>query len=178
MATTHNINGITIRFGTAAERAALAATSVGKGSEFWETDGLRGRYVSNGTNWLILGAMGAKNEVPFGGVVIDDSGVARTVQRAFADATGAGNTAVVAAQGAGLRVRVLAGFFVATTAVTARFQSSATNISPGLPLGANGGIVLPANVHGWFQTAANEALNINLGAAVATGVMVDWIQAV
>jgi hypothetical protein len=37
---------------------------------------------------------------------------------------------------------------------------------------------LPRNDHGWFETAANEALNVNLSAAVATGVMVDWIPVV
>lgn len=31
------------------------------------------------------------------------------------------------------------------------------------------------NEHGWFQTAAGEALNINLGSAVATGVQINYI---
>lgn len=103
-------------------------------------------------------------------------GVAQTVQRAFANATASGATQVVAAQGAGVKIRVLSVFAVATTAVTIKFQSAATDISAGFPVGATSGFAV-VNQHGLFQTAANEALNINLSAAVATGVQVTWAPA-
>ena len=48
---THNIKGTTVKIGTAAERAALAATSVGAGTEFWESD-TGNTFKSNGTSWL------------------------------------------------------------------------------------------------------------------------------
>lgn len=109
------------------------------------------------------------------GQVVDQDGTVRTIQRAFVDATGAGNTEVVAAQGGSVRIRVLSYYMVGTLGVTVKFQSATTNISPGLPIGANGGISCPYNPHGWFQTAANEALNINLGIGTAVGCMVVWI---
>lgn len=77
---------------------------------------------------------------------------------------------------AGAKYRVLAVAVVATTAVTVKFQSASTDITGTFPLGANGGIVLPFNEHGWFETAANEALNITLGSAVATGVQIQYIK--
>ena len=112
------------------------------------------------------------------GQLIDEGGVVRTINRSFVDASNIGNTEVVAAQGGTTRIRVLSFYFVATTALTVKFQSATTNISPGLPVGATGGLVAPYNPHGWFQTAANEALNINLGLGIATGCMVNWCQAV
>jgi hypothetical protein len=114
-----------------------------------------------------------------GGSIIDENGVIRTVQRSFVNATASGDTPVVAAQGTGIKIRVIAMYHVSLTAVTVKFKSgAATDKSPGVPAAANGGLVLPRNDHGWFETAANEALNVNLSAAVATGVMVDWIPVV
>lgn len=112
-----------------------------------------------------------------GGLVVDENGVSRAVQRSFVNASSSGNTAVVAARGAGIRIRVVAFYAISATAVTVKFQSATTDIAPGLPFGANGGIVVPLNPNGWFQTAPNEALNVNLGSAVATGVLVNWIEA-
>ena len=109
------------------------------------------------------------------GQVIDQDGTVRTISRSFANATGSGNTEVVPAQGGSIRIRVLSYYFIGTIAVTVKFQSATTDISPGLPVGATGGISAPYNPHGWFQTSANEALNINLGIATAVGCMVTWI---
>lgn len=95
-------------------------------------------------------------------------------QMSFANATALGNTQVVAAQGAGVKIRVHGFLIVTTVAQTVKFQSATTDICPGLPLAANGGISTPYYPGGMFQTAANEALNINLGAATATGVHVVW----
>jgi len=134
-------------------------------------------WLRTATGWKQISAAGAGRSFEIGGTVVDENGVARTVNRSLLNATAIGATEVVAAQGAGLRIRVIAAYHVSTTAVTAKFQSGGTDISPGLPVGANAGIVLPRNDHGWFQTAVNEALNFNQSAAVITGVMVDWIQA-
>ena len=85
-----------------------------------------------------------------------------------------GNTAVVAAAGAGIKIRVVSMALVSTLANGVKFQSGTTDISPLWPLGANGGMVLPPNNAGWFSTAANEALNINMSAATATGVLINY----
>lgn len=97
-----------------------------------------------------------------------------TVTRTLVNATASGNTEVVAAQGGGKKIRILSAIIVATTALTVKFQSATTDIAPGFPLGDKGGMVLPHNPQGWFQTAANEALNVNLSAAIAVGVQVVW----
>ena len=124
----------------------------------------------------VTGVQGARPIAGVCGQVIDENGATQIVVSAFANATGSGNTQVVAAQGAGVKIRVLSVFAVATTAVTIKFQSATTDISAGFPVGATSGFAV-VNQHGIFQTAANEALNINLGGAVATGVQVTWVPA-
>lgn len=86
-----------------------------------------------------------------------------------------GATQLVAAA-AGAKYRVLSVAIIATTAVSAKFQSGSTDITGTFPLGANGGFVLPFNEHGWFETNVNEALNINLSGAVSTGVQIQYIK--
>jgi hypothetical protein len=86
-----------------------------------------------------------------------------------------GSNAIVAAV-AGVRYRVLAAVAVTTLANSTKFLSGTTDISATFPLGANGGLVLPFNEHGWFETAAGEALNINLSVATSTGVQVQYIK--
>lgn len=98
------------------------------------------------------------------------------VSRAFANASGTGNTQVVAAQGTGFKIRVVALVIIATTAVTVKFQSATTDISASFPIGANGGMALPYNPKGWFETAANQALNVNLGSSIATAVQAVWVR--
>lgn len=87
-----------------------------------------------------------------------------------------GDNTVVAAI-AGAKIRVLAAAVVSTLANVVTFKSGAsTSISGAFPLGANGGIVLPFNEHGWFETATGEALVLNMGTATATGVQVQYIR--
>lgn len=111
------------------------------------------------------------------GQIIDEGGTTRTINRAFVTATLSGDTEVVAAQGAGVRIRVLAVTVVATLAVSVIFRSATTAITGTFPLAANGGFVMSNNDHGWFQTTANQALNVNLSLGTSTGVQVVWIQA-
>lgn len=113
-----------------------------------------------------------------GGQVIDEVPTVRSINRAFVNATSSGNTAVVVAQGASIRIRVLAVFIMTTTAVSIKFQSAANDVSATYSVAANGGFVMPETTHGWFQTNANEALNINLsGAATNVGCNIIWVQA-
>lgn len=96
------------------------------------------------------------------------------VVTAVANPSAIGQTAVVAAV-AGAAIRVVGLIAMSTVANNIKFQSNSTDISALFPLGANGGMVLPFNEHGWFQTNIGEALNINMSAATATGVQVQYI---
>lgn len=107
----------------------------------------------------------------------DESGVIRSCSRTFLNATASGNTQIVAAQGGVIRVRVLAVNVISATALTIKFQSATTDICSGKPLAANGGWIAPYTQAGWFQTTANEALNVNLSGAGTVGVDIIWIQA-
>lgn len=98
------------------------------------------------------------------------------VLHAFANATGSGNTQVVPAQGMGKIIRVKAVTVVSSQAVTVKFQSGTTDISAGFPVGTNGGFALGYNRLGWFQTAKNEALNVNLSGSSVLGVQVSWAR--
>jgi len=93
----------------------------------------------------------------------------------FTNPSAAGNTAaIVAVPGAAIRVLGLA-LVNGATANSVKFQSNTTDISALFALGANGGVVLPFNEHGWMQTAVGEALNINLSGATAVGAQISYI---
>jgi hypothetical protein len=113
-----------------------------------------------------------------GGGLVDEVGVWRPVQRSFADATILGDTEIVAAQGAGVRIRVLGIHCQSLLAVTLKLKSAGANIiSAAFAVGAAGSLSMSYNPHGWFQTNANEALNLNQSAAVNTGCQVVWVRA-
>jgi len=127
---------------------------------------------------LPAGTLRIGGTYPVGGQIIDEVPTVRTVNRTSVTASASGATVVVAAQGGGVRIRVLSVFVCTSTAVGVKFQSASTDISGLSALAANGGFVMPETQHGWFQTAANEALNVNLsGAATSVGVTVVWVQA-
>lgn len=86
-----------------------------------------------------------------------------------------GATQIVAAA-TGTKYRVLAVALISTLANSVKFQSGSNDISALFPLGANGGLVLPFNEHGWFETNSNEALNINMSVATSTGIQVQYIK--
>ena len=78
-----------------------------------------------------------------------------------------GDNEVVAAQ-AGYKIRVLAYNFTSNGAVNAKWRSATTDISGRSFMDAAGkGKVAPFNPVGWVETAAGEALNLNLSAAIA-----------
>lgn len=109
---------------------------------------------------------------------IKSLGVNLTVKYASIAASASGNNTLVAAAGAGKKIRVLAATLSFNGSVNAKFQSGAggTDLT-GLTYGVvNAGFVLPYNPHGWFETAANTLLNLNLSAAVAVGGMLTYIE--
>lgn len=80
-------------------------------------------------------------------------------------------TTLVVAGTAGKRIRVVSGYLVCGVANVVTLQSSVstTNNDGGCSYPANGGIVLPFNPAGWFDTAAGDGLNIVTGASGANG---------
>ncbi len=79
-----------------------------------------------------------------------------------------GDNTVLAAQGAGNSICVHSLFLIAAAAVAVRFESGAagTALTGVMSLAANGGFVLPYNPDGWFETADNALLNMELGGAI------------
>jgi hypothetical protein len=62
--------------------------------------------------------------------------------------------------------------------VNAKFQSGAggTDLTGLYYLAANGGMVLPYNKLGWFETAVSALLNLNLSGAIPVGGCITYIE--
>ncbi len=92
-------------------------------------------------------------------------------------ASSSGNNTVLAAV-TSKKIRVLALSLVSSGTVNAKWQSGASGTDKtGLAyLVANTGYVLPFNPAGWFETASNTLLNLNLSAAVAVGGCLTYIE--
>lgn len=84
------------------------------------------------------------------------------------DAASSGDNSIVAAV-PGAKIRVLAVFLMAASAVAVRFESGAggTALTGQMNVAANGGFVMPYNPAGWFETAVAAALNLELGGNVS-----------
>lgn len=81
------------------------------------------------------------------------------------NATSGDNTLVAAVTSKKIRVHQV--MLVASAAVTVRFESGAggTALTGQMQLGANNGFVLPFSQMGWFETASNTLLNMELSGA-------------
>lgn len=104
-----------------------------------------------------------------------DKAVTQGIKRAVVDAASSGDNTIVAAV-TGKKIRVHSCVIIMTgTAVTLRFESGAggTALTGQMQPSQGGGFVLPHNPMGWFETAAGELLNLELGdAQSADGVLV------
>lgn len=95
------------------------------------------------------------------------TGQGKTLQFASISTAASGATALVAAAGGTLKIKVVSYALVAAGAVAVKFQSGGTDITGAMSLAANGGVACPGQPSAHlFETAANTALNINLGGAV------------
>ena len=85
------------------------------------------------------------------------------------DVAASGDNTLVAAQGSGNIILVHQVVLVAASAVTVRFESGAggTALTGQMQLAANSGFVLPFSPTGWFKTASNTLLNLELSGAVS-----------
>jgi hypothetical protein len=69
---------------------------------------------------------------------------------------------IVAAQGAGVRIRVLGYVLMASGAGTVQFVSGATDLTGPMEVADAGGLVAPVtpNGGGWFDSGSNEAITL------------------
>lgn len=95
----------------------------------------------------------------------------------FVVINGAATATLVAAQAAGVKIRVVALFLVNTTAQSVTFKSGAggTAITGPLPLAALGQLVLPFNPMGHFETAAAALLELSLSGATQVGGVLQYV---
>jgi hypothetical protein len=102
--------------------------------------------------------------------------VVSEIQSAVVNTAASGNTTIVGAQGAGVKIRVVGFFLVAAGAVVVNLQSGAGGTSLTGPMSAITGVQLSAGPsNGLFDTAPNALLNLNLGAAVQVSGFVNWV---
>jgi hypothetical protein len=108
---------------------------------------------------------------------IYDGTTALTPKFAIIDAATSGDNTLVAAVNP-KKIRVLACFMVAAGAVNARFESGAggTALSGQMNLTTNSGFVLPFNPCGWFETASNTLLNLELSGAVSVDGSLVYVE--
>lgn len=99
-------------------------------------------------------------------------------KRAIIDAASSGDNTLVSAAGAGKKIRVTSAFLVSAGTVNVRFESGAggTAMSGQMNLVANTGFVLPFNPHGWFETAENTLLNLELSGAVSVDGSLTYVE--
>lgn len=87
-------------------------------------------------------------------------------------------TTLVAAQGAGVKVRVVGFFLVNTAAQSLTFKSGAggTALTGAMALPATGVLSVPFNPQGWFETAANAVLELAQSGATQVSGVLAWVQ--
>lgn len=100
------------------------------------------------------------------------------VKYAVIAATGIGDNTLVAAV-TGKKIRVLSLFLVASGgANTVRLESGAsgTALTGLMDILADGQLVLPENGGGWFETAINTLLNLELSAATLVAGGLTYVE--
>ena len=184
------INGGSTPDWTLAIQGKVAAGATWHAIDYFRVDQGGRAAVSKATltvNWTTAQHYVIPNPPPFVRLVATRTGGTLTVHGAFSSegfslaepatvetsralisgATSGDNT-LVAADNAGRKIRVYSLFIVVAGAVTVRFESGAsgTALTGVMSFAANGGISLPHNPDGWFETAADTLLNMELGGAV------------
>lgn len=132
-------------------------------------DGVDGGFASD-TARVPVGASAESSSMTVAGVNV-------TPKFATIAASASGNNTLVAAV-TSKKIRVLAAVFMSNGAVNAKFQSGAggTDLTGLFYMVANTGAALPFNPAGWFETASNTLLNLNLSGAVAVGGCITYIE--
>jgi hypothetical protein len=167
--------GNPVKIGGRAE--ATVATAVADGDRVNGWFDLLGRLVVNfadSSGNSLTNAQGVKTWDQ----LTDQSGNALTVKWSGpANIAASTSGQIIVDAVVGKKIRVL-GLFCVTggTATDITFESDGTPKTPLIANGVNGGIVLPYNPKGWFETAASEALKATTGAGSTTGVHVQYAE--
>lgn len=127
--------------------------------------------LAAGTN--LIGRVSSSDETS----TLYNGTTALTPKYVIIDNATSGNNTILAAV-TGKKIRVLSCFMVAAAAVTVRFESGAdgTALTGQMNLAANGGFVLPYNPLGWFETASNTLLNLELSGATSVDGSLVYVE--
>jgi hypothetical protein len=127
--------------------------------------------LAAGTN--LIGRVAASPETN----TVYDGTTALTPKFAAIDAASSGDNTLVAAVNP-KKIRVLAAFLVSAGTVNVRFESGAggSALTGQMNLIANTGFVLPFNPAGWFETASNTLLNLELSAGVSVDGALTYVE--
>jgi hypothetical protein len=127
--------------------------------------------LAAGTNLIGSVAAGLRTDVIFDGITI------LTPKFAVINFSAADSTLVAAV--ASRKIRVVSLFVVAAGTVNVRFESGTggTALTGQVPLVANTGFVLGFNPVGWFETAVNTLLNLELSGGIAVHGSLTYIEA-
>jgi hypothetical protein len=100
------------------------------------------------------------------------------IKYAVIDDAVSGDNTLVAAAGAGIKIRVLSLFLVSAGTVNVTFESSVAgpSLTGAMNLVANSGFSLPFNPGGWFETADNALLNMILSAAISVDGCLSYVE--
>jgi hypothetical protein len=100
------------------------------------------------------------------------------VKYAVIDNATSGDNTIVAAAGVGVKIRVLSVFLMSAGTTTVRFESGAsgTALTGQMNCTAQSGFVLPFNPAGWFETATNTLLNLELSAAISVDGCLTYVE--
>lgn len=91
------------------------------------------------------------------------------------DTAVSGDNTIVAAPGAGKKLRVHSFFLTSDDSVKTIWKTGSTAKATCYATKAQyGGVAAPHSRDGWFEGADNEALVLNLGAAVSVGGVVNY----
>lgn len=127
--------------------------------------------IAAGTN--LIGRVSSSDETS----TIYNGTTALTPKYAVISASSSGNNTIVAAV-TSKKIRVIAYNFIANGSVNVKFQSGAggTDLTGLKYCTTNTGLVAGYNPVGWFETASNTLLNINLSGAVAIGGELVYVE--
>lgn len=88
--------------------------------------------------------------------------------------TGSGDTVALVAS---KKIRVLSLVIVVAGATTVKFQTgAASDLTGAMSFAANGGVSLPYNPLGWFETTSGAKLNHVLGSSVAISGALTYVE--
>lgn len=177
IAVTEDSTELTVLPGDAANKAIRTVVVGGAAAGVQYTEGdtdstITGTAVMWEDSGDTLRSVNTSKPLPVQAVVVNEkivvNGVLYPVLWAEINASSSGDNTLLAAQGAGNKIRVLAVTFSCAAATTVAWKSAATTKIHAMSFATNGGMDVNRMPAGYFlETAANEALILTLGGAVS-----------